>query len=154
MPVVKKLSNKITSGDGTGYMAKVNAAGYLMVETPTPEPPPGTTPVSVFYFGEHNNTEYTEFEIPAGKRMVFQGFAGGALQSTRGSRMEIRDRGQDDAQWDLICMPIFVNGSSFYKPLNVELEATPTTSRWFELLVINTLKRFSGGEVFGYLEDL
>ena len=68
--------------------------------------------------------------------------------------MEIRDRGQDDAQWDLICMPIFVNGSSFYKPLNVVLEATPATSRRFELLVINTQKRFSGGEVFGYLEDL
>ena len=180
MPIINKISelfaklkdgsgNSITSTDLGGGKRGLDISGSMAVDpddrftfddsgnlkvVAKPDAPPGTTPVSIFYYDKHNNTSWTEYEIPQGKKLVIQTFTVGAGRSNMGTIAEIRDRGLDDNQWDLVCLPLFVNGSTQQIVVNKELPASSSGTRWIEMLVINVQKRYAGGEIIGYLEDL
>lgn len=139
---------------------QTTTAGELKVATPEPVAPPNTIAVYRQYIGEHNGTEYNEYEIPNGKKLTIQKLYAGAQEKGDGSYARIVDRGLDNNQWDDIVIPLFVSGSTSSIDVNVTLEAsgdpggTGNESRWIEMLMINDRRCYCGCKWVGYLEDI
>jgi len=136
----------IVSLDGVN----IDENGRILVSN-TPPLPPHTTPVNILYYGQHNGTEWNAYEIPVGKLLTIQRLIGG---SGGLCKIEIRDRGLDDNQWELVSAPLFISGATINTELDIEISASPTGSRWIEMLIINKRNQYSTGQLIGYLKDL
>jgi len=76
--VVSVSDVKIADGGGSGRLATVDTANRLLVSTPPPVAPPGTTAINQTI--SHTGPGKTDdvFVIPTGQALTIQRFAGGA----------------------------------------------------------------------------
>lgn len=108
-------------GASSGVGADVDGSKRLLVSTPPPTPPAGTTAQGEEEFSDvsGNNAVYTYFTIPNGETLTVQRFVGGSEGTNNESYVALwhdptgtNATGDDgDASWDLITLGFTANSN-------------------------------------------
>ena len=100
------------SDSGTFLNIKASDDGFLRVVAPTPEAPPGTTPVRVVVQGSVSTPINTYIPITSGKTLTLQLFSAGSQDTTGGSKVEIFEDPNGDLSLLNLVEALYVNGAS------------------------------------------
>ncbi len=117
------VSNTKIEGDTSGNVAEVDASNRLLVSTPPPEPPSGTTPVVITEFDDvlGNNRDYNYYTIPNGETVTIQSLIGGSEGTNNESYIALwhdptgtnASGAEDDGDpsWDIIVLGFTANSN-------------------------------------------